>query len=49
VFAKNVSKIQWKDIIDNPSSLDVDDSENVVDIDEVKNAKKDLLAFDAVS
>lgn len=41
-----MTKIQWKDIIDDPSSLDVDDQEYTTDNDDIK---KDLHAFEAVS
>jgi hypothetical protein len=40
--------MQWQDIIDDPSTLDADDQEKVGQNDDLKNAEKDLLAFDSV-
>lgn len=48
IVAKNVSKIQWQEIIESTSALDIDDQEKATDDNDVKAAEKDLMAFDAV-
>lgn len=48
ILAKNVAKIQWQDIIDDPSTLNADDQEKANDGDDVKSVEKDLMAFDVV-
>ncbi|KAI6190138.1 Mediator of RNA polymerase II transcription subunit 17 [Aphelenchoides bicaudatus] len=47
IVAKNVSKIQWQDIIENSTALENDEQEDVVS-EETKKLEKDLLAFDSV-
>jgi hypothetical protein len=46
IVAKNVSKIQWQDVIENPATLDTEDE--AMDEDDAKNVEKDLMAFDSV-
>lgn len=43
-----MSKIQWQDVIESTSTLDVDDQDETNEGEDNKSVEKDLMAFDSV-